>query len=48
MYRLRSLKRADGDSGATTRHFASDLGWFLLSGKGEGGVIGPEPVETSS
>ena len=45
MYRLRALMRADGDSGATAHLY---LGWFLLSGKGEGGVIGPEPVESSS
>ena len=45
MYRLRALKRVDGGSGATAHLY---LGWFLLSGKGEGGVIGPQPVETIS
>jgi len=44
MCRLRALNRSDGDSGATAHLY---LGWFFLSGKGEGGVIGPEPVETS-
>ena len=45
MYRLRALLRADGDSGATAHLY---LDRFLLSGIEEGGVIGPEPLETSS
>jgi hypothetical protein len=45
MYRLRTPKSADRTSSATAHLY---LGRFLLSGKGEGGVIGPAPLETSS
>jgi hypothetical protein len=45
MYQLRALNRVGGDSGATTHLY---LGRFVLSDKGEGGVVGPEPLETSS
>jgi hypothetical protein len=45
MCRLRAQNRANGDIGATGHLY---LGWFFLYGKGEGGVIGPEPLETSS
>jgi hypothetical protein len=45
MYRLWAPKIVDGAGNATAHLYR---GWFLLSGKGEGGVIGPQPVETSS
>ena len=45
MYKLRALKRV---ARATSSIAPLYSGWFLLSDKGEGGVIGPEPLEISS